>query len=291
MSGSLGATVALRMDDPGASASVQLDGWAYEKLEPQRWAEVGDVLEAEQARLSVGYTPGWADDGDPARGELLVGGRPVERTGGGVHPSALVSYRGIATTSADCVAELAALLDLARRGLVAIEMHGYTHVRPELERWARSPTAHTKVGWYRELGPEVGGLLADTAPDQRPLALGLELFREHLPDPPQVLLCPGNACAEAVVSDAFAGGFEAVVHRSLVVAPGAGRGPVGEVRNFPFDNPEALASGFPVVAAFHDRDLALNGPGWLAEKVAAWRAIGAERFVDVATLAADVSRT
>ena len=48
------------------------------------------------------------------------------------------------------------------------------------------------------------------------------------------------------------------------------------------------AGALPVVAAFHDRDLAVNGPEWLAERLAAWRAIGAERFVDVATLATAV---
>ena len=151
--------VALRMDDPGASASVHLDDWSYEKLDPGLWSEVGDVLEREGARMSVGYTPGWVDDGDRSRGELYVDGSPAERVEGRVHPSPLVRYEGITATSADYSAEFAALAALRDRDVVTIDLHGHTHLRPELERWAHSETAHTKFGWYSRV--RAGGRRAD----------------------------------------------------------------------------------------------------------------------------------
>ena len=40
----LDGIVALRMDDPGASASVHLDPWSYEKLDPEGWEEIGRLL-------------------------------------------------------------------------------------------------------------------------------------------------------------------------------------------------------------------------------------------------------
>ena len=287
----LAATVALRMDDPGTSASVHLDPWRYEKLDPELWREVGDILEREGATMSVGYTPGWVDDGDAGRGELFVGGEAVERAGGRVHPSAHVRYAGLTTTSGDYTAEFAALAELRDRGLVSIDLHGYTHVRPELERWARSPTAHTKQGWWREIAPEVGGLMAATAPDERPVARGMRLLRELTGETPTVLLCPQNACAEIAFADAFANGFATVVDRTLSVRGRDGFERPMPVENVAFHHPEQLASPLPVVAAFHDRDLALNGPQWLAAGLARWRAAGARRFVDVATLAAEVSTT
>lgn len=279
--------VALRMDDPGASASVQLDGWSYEKLEPARWEEVGDILERERARLTIGYTPGWVDDGDPGRGELLVGGEPAERVPGRVHPSSSVLYAGRSAPSADCAAEFVAVRALAARGVAAIELHGYTHVHPDRERWARSPTAHTKVGWYRELGPEVTGSLEALPAAARPLRLGFELFREQFGAPPTALLCPGNACGDTVVAEAFELGLESIAARCVALRAGAGFRWRPEIEDRPLVHPatEALAGGAPLIASFHDRDLALHGPRWLAERLAEWRAAGARRFVDLAALA------
>ena len=202
----LDGIVALRMDDPGASASVQLDPWSYEKLDPEDWEEIGRLLARSDAVLTIGYTPGWVDDGDAERGELRVGGRRVERRPGDVHPSPLVDYRGRRAPSADCQAEFRAVADLCSRGLCTVEMHGYTHVHPELERWARAPTRHQKLGWYRELGPEVAGTLrrkaARRASDRpRPRALRAPLRRvafgarvpgERMrPGVARASLCPG----------------------------------------------------------------------------------------------------
>lgn len=284
----LAGTVALRMDDPGASASVQLDGWSYTKLEPGRWEVVGDVLERERARLSIGYTPGWVDDGDGARGELFVSGAGVERVPGRVHPSPLVRYEGRSAHSGDYAAEFAAMLELRRRGLAAIELHGYTHVHPDRERWARSPTAHEKVGWYRELGAEVVGSLEGLPRERHPLALGYSLFAEHFGGAPRALLCPGNACGEAIIAHAFELGFEAIAARSLAVRGDGGFEWVTRVPTLLLEHspPASLAEGEAAIASFHDRDLALHGPQWLERRLAEWRGGGARRFVDVAELAA-----
>jgi hypothetical protein len=289
--GDLAGTVALRMDDPGASASVQLDGWSYEKLEPGLWEAVGDALERESARLSIGYTPGWVDDGDPARGELLVDGEPVERVPGRVHPSPLVRYQGHSAPSADCAAEFAAIRELRDRGVVSVELHGYAHIHPDRERWARSPTAHSKLGWYRELGPEVSGALDGLPLERRPLALGVELFSEHFDASPSALLCPGNACSDIVAADAYELGLEAIATRALAVRGAAGFEWHDEVREVWLDGPtpQGLAEGM-AIGLFHDRDLALMGPDWLAERLREWRDAGVRRFVDVAELARSLTK-
>jgi hypothetical protein len=285
----LEGVVALRMDDPGASVSVHLDGWSYEKAEPRVWEEVGDFLEREGARMSIGYTPGWVDDGDPGRGELLVDGAAVDRAPGRVYPSWLVEYRGQTTSSGDFTAEFAAMQELRRRGVASIELHGYAHVRPERERWAQAPTAHAKVGWYRELGPEVTGLLASLPYDEHPVSLGHALLSEGLGSAPTALLCPGNACSDEVADHAFGLGLEVVAARSPAL-PNLGdlSGFVWlrEVPDIPLVWPpdEALASGAPLIGSFHDRDVALGGVGWLEDRLREWRGAGARRFVDIAEL-------
>ncbi|MGI8461059.1 MAG: hypothetical protein ACR2OC_05390, partial [Solirubrobacterales bacterium] len=58
-----------RMDDPGSSSSVHLDGWAHRSLGEEEWQAVSADLVALEARITVGYVPGWLDDGDAGRGE------------------------------------------------------------------------------------------------------------------------------------------------------------------------------------------------------------------------------
>jgi hypothetical protein len=278
--------VALRMDDPGASASVHLDPWSYERLDPDGWEQIGRLLADSDALLTIAYTPGWVDDGDAERGELRVGGQRVERRPGAVHPSPLVRYRGRRAPSADCEAELRALADLRARGLCTVEMHGYTHVHPDLDRWARAPTRHQKLGWYRELGPEVAGTLARRPLSAHPIARGLELFEPHFGGPPSVLICPGNACGRGTLERASALGLDAVAAHGLAVRRGDDLDWVPGVGNGQPDSQgaRALAAGIPAVACFHDRDLALEGVDWLGGLLARWRPAGADRFVDLREL-------
>lgn len=282
--------VALRMDDPGSSASVHLDRWSHEKLEPSGWRELGRLLMQADARLTVAYTPGWVDDGDAERGELRVDGRAVERTPGVVHPSPLVSYRGRQVPSADCEAEFRAIADLRARGLCAVEMHGYTHVHPELERWARAPTRHQKLGWYRELGPEVASTVRRRPLSAHPIARGLELFERHFGEPPSVLVCPGNACGPESLERASALGLEAVAAEGFSVRRGEYFDWLPGVDCGRPESPasRALATQTPAIACFHDRDLALEGIGWLRDVLARWRSAGADRFIDLRELTSAV---
>ena len=46
----------------------------------------------------------------------------------------------------------------------------------------------------------------------------------------------------------------------------------------------------PVVGYFHDRDPALEGPGWVDTWLGRWQDAGARRFIDLRELAAAVTR-
>jgi hypothetical protein len=203
-----------------------------------------------------------------------------------VHPSPLVDYRGRRAPSADCQAEFRAVADLCSRGLCTVEMHGYTHVHPELERWARAPTRHQKLGWYRELGPEVAGTLRRKAAGAHPIARGLELFERHFGEPPSVLVCPGNACGPESLERAFALGLEAVAADGLAVRRGGDLAWLPGVRNAEPDShgSRSLGALIPAVACFHDRDLAQAGVDWLQRLLARWRSAGADRFIDLREL-------
>lgn len=277
--------VALRMDDPGASASVHLDSWSFEKIGPGDWEELGGVLSRRNARMTIAYTPGWVDDGDPLRGELVVAGMRVRRTPGQVHPSPLVRYRGRDRPSGDYEGEYRAVSELRDRGLCSVELHGYTHVHPETDRWAAAPSKHAKLGWYRELAAENSAAVSARSADAHPVGLGLELFRRHFGGMPTTLVCPGNAYGPDSLRRAHEAGFEAVAADRLAVRDDD-RFAWLEIGAVALEHPahRALDAELPAIACFHDRDLALSGVGWLREGLAAWRVAGASRFTDLREL-------
>ena len=77
-------TMVLRMDDPGGAQNVHSRSWAHRKLDETEWAAISADLRRRDARLGIAYVAGWVDDGDAARGDLRVAGRPVDRAPGRV---------------------------------------------------------------------------------------------------------------------------------------------------------------------------------------------------------------
>lgn len=280
----LDGCLVVRMDDPGSASSVHLDGWAHRSLTAEEWRAIAGELAAREARMTIGYVPGWVDDGDTARGELAVAGEAVERAAGRVHPSPLVTYAPRAGEARqDNPAGLRGIEELRRAGVGEVELHGYTHVRPPLEEWARAGDRHSAGDWYRELEE-----LEPRPGDPGPVARGLALFERHLGARPVALCCPGHACSPAAAESAAELGLELVAAESLAVRDAERLVWCDQVRNPYLDGAAGpwLESGGPVIACLHDRDLVLEGTVWLAERLDDWAARGAERICDLRELAA-----
>jgi hypothetical protein len=209
------------MDDPGASANVHLRSWSYAKLGEREWEAVGAALRARGARLSVAFTPGWVDDGDPERGALEVGGRPVARRAGAVHPSPLVVHTDLDGNGPgrvnDYTSEFRGLLRLQGEGLIGVEQHGYTHMPADLRAWATAPDRYDDVAWYREFTPEGR---ARRAGRRHPVALGAAAIRRHFHRSPTTLVCPGQAWTEAALEQALAAGQRLVSAEGLALRDG-----------------------------------------------------------------------
>src|SRR5439155_4697413 len=175
--------------------NVHLRSWSHAKLGEREWAAIGARLREQRARLSVAYVAGWVDDGDPARGVLEVAGQRPERVPGRVYPSPLVTYRDRAGhapgTLQDYAAEYRGIQALRAAGLADVELHGYTHIHPDVAAWAGAPDRYEATSWFRELGRAAEAALAGRREDERPLARALATFREHFGAQPTTLICPG----------------------------------------------------------------------------------------------------
>ena len=290
----------LRMDDPGSASSAHLDGWAHRSLSEEEWRRLTRDLASREARITVGYVPGWLDDGDPGRGELRVGGEPVDRVAGRVHPSNLVTYaRSTGEASQDNPAGWRGIEALRDAGAGEVELHGYTHVRPvyggesrgggPYSAWAASEDRYEGVHWYRELE----ALAPPPADERGPVAAGLELFRERLGARPAALCCPGHACSPLAAASAAELGLDLIAAESLALRVGERLAWCDHVRNPYIDGAAGpwLESGLPVVACLHDRDVVVDGSDWFGQRLDEWSARGARRFGDLRELAAILQRS
>jgi hypothetical protein len=288
----LAGTLVLRMDDPGASQNLHLRSWRYTQLDRRSWARIGGVLARRQARLSVGYVAAWVDDGDPSRGTLELAGRPVARSPGAVHPSAEVRHVTAAGTVNDYAGQYRILRALSARGRVGIELHGYTHLHPARDQWARAADRYEAVRWYREFGEDGAGFLAALPAERHPLALGVAAVRERFGAAPTTVIFPGEAFTGASLLRALNLGLLLVGSYYLALRRAGRFCWVQHVCAPYLDQADAawLDAELPVVGSFHDRDVALAGTDWLAGHLDRWAAAGVLRLIDYRELAAALGR-
>ncbi len=288
-------TLVLRMDDPGGAQNVHSRTWNYQKLGADAWRTVGAELASREARLSIGYVSGWVDDGDVARGRLTVRGSAVSRRPGVIHPSPVVRYEDLAGhapgSAHDYVGEFEGIQELRRAGLADVELHGYTHMHPDLERWARADDRFETwpaTAWYRELGPAAAASLNHLPLADHPLARAVSLFRQYFETFPTTLICPGDQWTDAALERALDLGLVLVSSFYLGIRDGDRFCWATHVCAPYLNVPDStwFSSGLPVVGYFHDYELAQEGVKWMARWLDRWRDAGARRLIDFRELAA-----
>jgi hypothetical protein len=290
----LAGTVVLRMDDPGGAQNVHFGKWTYRKMNEAEWADVARDLERHDARLSVGYTAGWVDDGDANRGTLEVDGQVVARTPGQVHPAPLVRYVDQAGHAPGVVhdyeAEYRGIEALRAADLGDVELHGYTHFYPNSAVWAAAADRYTTKSWYREFGVHAApAILARPAPEH-PISLGMTAIEGHFDIRPTTLICPGHQSEDRIIERALDEGLELVSQQCLAIRDRDRLCWTTHVGAPELDEVDAawFRSGLPVVVFFHDRDIVRQGSSWFGKHLDQWRDAGATRFVDFRQLAAEL---
>ena len=292
----LNGTLVLRMDDAGGAQNVHSRSWQYSKLMAGNWSAMCHHLTRLNARISIGYSAGWVDDGDASRGRLTVGGEEVPREPGRVHPSSLVLYEDRAGNRPGCVSdyrsEFQGIQALRQSGLGDVEVHGFTHMRPDGAAWARAADRYDNTWWFRELGNKPQDGVAPRSADRRQLAQALGALRDQFGVVPTTLICPGDQWTDETLECALDLDLQLVASYYLALRDGSRFWWCQHICAPYLDTPDAawFRSELPVVGYFHDRDLALEGVVWMQRWLDAWKAAGARRLVDFRELAGVLSR-
>lgn len=287
----LSGTVVLRMDDPGGGQNVYSKQWSYSKLTESQYRAVGEILAVRDARISLAYSPAFVDDGDPARGRLLVEDTEPERHPGRVHPSPLVRYEDIAGhapgTIYDYSEEYAGIAALVQHDRASVELHGNTHIHPDFAEWLAAEDRYESIDWYRELGPAAASALARLPLERHPLTLGFEAIEHWFEERPTTLVSPGDEWTNEALGTALDLGISLVDSYYLALEHDDRLCWSTHICSPYLDEPAAtwFESPLPVVGYMHDRDLVVNGIGWLEEWMDAWLEAGARRFIDFRQLA------
>jgi hypothetical protein len=285
-------TMVLRIDDPGGAQNVYSRNWCYQELDRPAWSRIGRELAARDARLSIGYVSGWVDDGDARRGTLWLDGKVARRRAGAIHPSPRVHYQDHQGhrpgTESDYESEYRGIRDLCGKGLTDIELHGFTHLHPDLQAWLVAPDRYDERGWFRDFSPSASSCLAKLAPEQHPICRGMRWIEAFFQTRPVCLISPGDEWTNEVLEQALRSQLQLVSSYYLAIRQDDRFLWSTHICAPYLDEPAShwFASGLPVIGYFHDYELATEGVDWLARNLDQWREAGARRFIDFREVAA-----
>ncbi len=277
-------TVVLRMDDPGGAQNLTLTNWTYHKLDSVKWERLGAELASQNARMTVAYTPAWVDAVDGGR--LFLDGLELRHRQHGIYPTPSVRFIDTVGECHDYADEFRGIRALIRQRIASPEVHGYTHTHPDVATWLQAADRYDSVHWYRDFNDVAQEYLARIPEHKHPLVqatrLHLQLFRQASTS----LVCPGNECDDQLASLALSLGFQTISNYYLAVRDGDRFLWCNHVCA-PYADEACeywLEHGLPIVAYFHDRDIALHGVQWLSSALHLWRQSGARRFISLSDL-------
>lgn len=249
----------LRLDDPGAAVKEHLQTWAHDPVGAEGWSALWTALDG-FGRVSLFCCPGYV------------------RADGTV-----VASREVLDEEWRC------LDDGVSRGIADFECHGYTHMHPDTELWARAADRCNDERWFRELCPP----MQQDEPTTEEQSKRLRAWQRATGTDGSALVAPGERWGLNTLTAARACGF--TLFNSWGICFLDREVPTWSVGiGSPYlDSPEPglFADGLPQVGYWHDRDMAINGPAWVGEQLAAWRDCGATRalsFADLATAYAPI---
>ncbi len=285
----------LRMDDPGSLEVIYNESYNTSKLSEADWEIIGNELEQNNARMSLGYVSGWVDDANEDRGNLMIRHKAVDRVKGKVYASPEVRYEKKTGHNEkriyDFTAEYSGIQKLRNKGLAEIEVHGFTHLHPDRMLWAEAADRYTNVSWYREFGAEKINYLEQHPEHEHPLTSGLETIRNFFATDCSTLICPGDEFTNDVLGKVLQTQLIMVSSYYLAIRINHQLCWAQHICAPYLDTAESkwFDSHLPVVGYFHDFDISINGIEWFTKNLDAWKKAGAKNIIDFRQAAGKLS--
>lgn len=248
----LRGVLVLRLDDPGAAVKVHLRSWAHPAVSAEAWAALWTAA-GTAGRLSVFCCSGWVDDD----GTVL-------------------------DSRAASPEEWGHLDEGVARGIASLECHGWTHMHPDAAAWAGATDRHDEVAWFRELWPPT--VTAEPSVDAQ--AERLRLWQETVGATGTTLVAPGEAWGLNTLAAARRRRLRLFNSWAICFLDSAMPTWSTGVGSPYLDQaaPEWYADCLPQVGYWHDRDMAIHGPSWVPDQLAAWRDCGVKALWSFADL-------
>ncbi|TKJ37257.1 hypothetical protein CEE37_14180 [candidate division LCP-89 bacterium B3_LCP] len=277
--------VCLRMDDPGASERVHLKGFNDGVISRELWNELIQLLEGENAKLSVAYVAEWVDDGDPRRGTLIYRGTPVwERIPGKHYTSREVTYHvWEPDRHHDYASQYEAMRAGVNKGVISILSHGLTHLSVDIKGWLNSQDQYTNMEWYREFCEMVSDENVERGILIQHLEKSVEEIRQAFGVNTQIVVPSAHMRTEDTPGLAREAGFKILSSKETNLlwdhAMISNR-KLGAFYPEEFKEAAALSNaGYPILFVFHDYDVYRKGAFWLKEQVIKLQNEGVKTFL------------
>jgi PKD repeat protein len=263
-------TVLLRIDDMGSSQSAYLSSWLYGQLSQEQIRNsIVQPLLTHNATLAVMYLTGYP--------------RHIEKT---VLKSWTVDWVDVHGTRQNLTSNYLGILEGMSKGVLEIESHGWTHMDPDLASppgpWWDNPggTEWNNIAWYREFYDNRRNVEIDATTQNLHFDNSINYTLEAFGTFPLSFTVSGNSVSGTPSGTGFLDNY---TYR-LAALKGFGfasdeaayyyLGPPGDIvisnmrmtRTYPLESVSSIRSrlkeggawDIPVVAYFHDRDVALN---------------------------------
>lgn len=282
--------MALRMDDPGSALAAHLDRWRLPTLSEDTWRSLEQYLLNIKAHLTVAYVGGWVDDGDEKRGTLYhLGKKVTERIPGKIYPSHELRYEH----HKEGWYELQKQAEYLKASKTfETELHGYTHISPNIDAWLKARNQDGEADWYREfLGTEQRPFVQRPREVQENLIdLAQQMHLKAFERKAKVMVPPGHAISWDTAEICVAKNLWGMCGRSLVIEKDGIHRRSRLIASFDLNNIDesnvaSLSRVAPKVAVLHDIDIHRHGVTWLQAKLSMLKA---RRWLSVRELTAMV---
>jgi len=252
-------TVMLRMDDMGSSQTAYQQSWHYPQL-TQNQIEVSLIQPLQEHNASVGvmYVPGYPESIDNS-----------------TLKSWTVDWVDPFGTEQNLTSNYLGILEGMSKGVLQIESHGWTHMAPDLTDWFNNSTEWANPDWYKEFYDARHGQEVDWTTQNQHLNMSIQWIQEAFGTWPLSFAPPGNAISTTPENYTYKlaalQGFGLAIDengyyylgKDIVLAS------MRMTRTYGLYDVSGIRQRFkegwnvPVVAYFHDQDIANGTPSFL----------------------------